>query len=177
MRLETGGGATSKSGRSAHRFGEIMSGEAAVAAWIFQAVPEEYDLKRALADLSDDVWLARQRHDAMAPGQMVYFWLARKGGGIVAVGEVTSHAEIIPAPSWQLPYWQPSARHAAAHAERRVRVTYRKRFPYTPLGRDLLSCDPILARQRPIGPVYVGTNFAVGSDAAKRLQHFVDTRT
>jgi EVE domain len=141
-----------------------------VAAWIFQAVPGDYNLRQALADLDEDVWVARQRRKDMAPGQRVYIWLARPGGGVVAVGQIASIVESAPAPGWQLPYRQPSVRVAASQPEPRVRVRYSAKFLHAPLSRSFLASDPILARQPPIGPVYVGTNFAVGSDAEERLQ-------
>jgi hypothetical protein len=133
---------------------------------MFQAVPEQYDLRRALADLGEDVWLARQRAHDMAPGQEVFFWLARKGGGLVAVGRLISPVEEQAAPAWQLPYWMPAARAAAATVEPRIRVRYTSKFPGRPLSRDLLRMDPALGSQQPIGPVYVGTNFAV-TEAAR----------
>jgi hypothetical protein len=145
----------------------------APAAWIFQAVPEQYDLRRALASLDDDLWLASQRAKDMAPDQKVFFWLARKGGGIVATGRIESHAEDEPAPTWQLPYWMPAARVDAAVIKPRVRVRYLKKFPARPLSRDLLKMHAALVAQQPIGPVYVGTNFAVSETALPVLEELV----
>jgi hypothetical protein len=141
-----------------------------VAAWIFQAVPEDYSPRQALADLDEDVCVARQRRRDMAPVQRVYIRLARPGGGAVAAGQIASIVESAPAPGWQLPNWQPSVRVAASQPEPRVRVRSSAKFLHAPLPRSFLASDPILARQPPIGPVYVGTNFAVGSDAEERLQ-------
>jgi len=140
-----------------------------VAAWIFQATPDKYDLKLALSKLDEDLWLARQRADDMAPGQRVYLWLTGADGGLVAAGKIVGPVETLPAPEWQLPYWRPSARLAASQPERRVRVRYEAMFPHAPLTRFLLARDPVLARQRPIGPTHVGTNFAVSADADDRL--------
>jgi hypothetical protein len=142
----------------------------APAGWIFQAVPEQYDLRTALGKLDEDVWLARQRASDMAAGQKVFFWLARKGGGLIAVGELLTAAEDRSAPSWQLPFWKPAARPAAEVIEPRVRVKYTARFPSLPFSRDFLKLDPVLAKQQPIGPVYVGTNFALSAASLAALE-------
>jgi hypothetical protein len=142
---------------------------AAPAAWIFQAVPEQYDLRRALAALDEDIWLAQRRASDMQPGQAVFFWLARKGGGLIAAGEILSRAEDQAAPAWQMPFWMPAARIAAGIVKPRVRVKYTAKFVTRPLPRELLKLDPVLATQQPIGPVYVGTNFAVSAPAFHTL--------
>ncbi|WP_439596781.1 hypothetical protein [Falsiroseomonas sp.] len=133
-------------------------------------MPEQYDLRKALADLEEDVWLARQRADDIAPGQKVFFWLARKGGGLIATGQVLSLAEDQPAPSWQLPYWTAAAMPAAGLVEPRVRVRYQSKFATSPLTRDFLKLDPVLAKQRPIGPVHVGTNFGLSASALSAIE-------
>ena len=138
---------------------------AAPAAWIFQAVPEQYDLRRALVALDEDIWLAQRRSSDMQPGQAVFFWLAGKGGGLIAAGEILSRAEDQAAPAWQIPYWMPAARIAAGIVKPRVRVKYTAKFVTRPFSRDILKRDPVLAAQQPIGPVYVGTNFALSAPA------------
>ena len=112
----------------------------------------------------------------MAPGQRVFFWLARKGGGLVAAGEILSATEEQAAPEWQLPYWMPVTRPDAGRIESRVRVRYALKFGAHPLTRDFLKLDPILATQQLIGPVYVGTNFAMSADAVRALEARLGSR-
>jgi len=109
----------------------------------------------------------------MLVGQPVFFWLARKGGGMLAAGHLLSTPEVQAAPSWQLPFWTPLLRAGASDEVRRVRVRYMKKFAHAPLTRDFLKLNSALAKQQPIGPVYVGTNFAMSQAAVHALAAYL----
>lgn len=59
-------------------------------AWIFQAVPEDFDLPGALIDLSEMTWGIRQEHclNRIQPGDTVFLWEAGKEAGILAIAKV-----------------------------------------------------------------------------------------
>ena len=68
-------------------------------AWIFQSVPERYDLRdpALLRERTDDTWYATRYRNDMQPGDLVFFWLAGEEEirGVYAWGRLTSK-----------PYWE-----------------------------------------------------------------------
>ncbi len=56
--------------------------------WIFQADPDQYDLKRNLAVGEHYPWSASRFVNQYRPGDIVYLWTAGKDSGIVAWAEV-----------------------------------------------------------------------------------------
>ena len=74
-------GATS--GRAVPKQGEDLS-----ETWVFQANPRYYDIRGALAAVSELTWLANQHRDQMQAGQQVLIWESGKAGGVLALAEI-----------------------------------------------------------------------------------------
>ena len=69
--------------------------------WIFQAIPERYDLREKLVEGRKVTWYATRYRSRMLPGDIVFFWL---GGpedirGIYGWGRLTSSPYI--KPEWE----------------------------------------------------------------------------
>jgi hypothetical protein len=66
--------------------------------WIFQSVPERYDLRKASSIRPGDTvtWYATRYRDQMTPGDTVYFWMGGEEDirGIYGWGELISDAYI-----------------------------------------------------------------------------------
>ena len=65
--------------------------------WIFQAIPERYDLRKHLENGGSETWYATRYVSQMKPNDIVWFWLGgvpRKERGIYAWGHLTSEAYI-----------------------------------------------------------------------------------
>lgn len=45
-------------------------------AWIFQAIPERYDLRKKMEASHSETWLVTRYREEMSKGDVVYFWLA-----------------------------------------------------------------------------------------------------
>lgn len=77
----------------ADRFPDCWPREARVRyVWLFQAVPELYDLAENLVGTmvgDEDDWLVTRYRDEIQPGDIVLLWQAGPAAGIYAVGEVT----------------------------------------------------------------------------------------
>lgn len=60
--------------------------------WIFQAVPERYDLREKLVEGRKVTWYATRYRSHMSPGDIVFFWLGGPGAtrGIYGWGRLTS---------------------------------------------------------------------------------------
>jgi hypothetical protein len=141
--------------------------------WIFQAVPKTYDLALALRDKDEDVWIAKQGWQHMAPGQVIYFWLGAPIGGLVATGRIVAAVFVEPPPPDQASYWRANAGQRKSEPLRRVTVAYERKFPLAPITRAALQVFPELARQPPIGSFFAATNFRLTDAAADRLAAIV----
>ena len=142
--------------------------------WIFQAVSKMYDLPKALADLWEDYWLVTNGANRMCVAQHVFFWFAGPSGGLMADGVITAAPAKMPAPDWQMPYWVGGSREAARIPCYRVRVAYKQKYLTRRLRRPELASNRVLARQRPIGPPYVGTNFMLAPGSEAELRRLLD---
>src|SRR4030095_6883033 len=73
-------------------------------AWIFQANPGRYALRRALAALPSQSWIVTQYRDEIAPGDRVYMWETGTPGGILAVGTVRGRPANMSSPPEEDPF-------------------------------------------------------------------------
>lgn len=67
-----------------------------MAAWIFQANPQAYDIDSALAELSEIWWRAPQYTAELRPGDVVAIWKSGKQSGVVGVGRIASEPSVVP---------------------------------------------------------------------------------
>jgi hypothetical protein len=122
--------------------------------WLFQSVPERYDLRSQLVAGQTVTWYATRYRNLMAPGDIVFFWL---GGdkpirGIYGWGKMTSE-----------PYmrrnWQSYG----------VDIHYEDRFdPFLPESRIITEPalkDLLIFRARQ------ATNFHISEDEARAIAH------
>lgn len=124
--------------------------------WIFQAVPERYDLLGKLEKLDkepNETWYATRFYTRMNPGDLVFFWLGgvpREKRGVYGWGKLTSSATL--KDNWD------------AHG---VNVAYKRKFP-NPVTIPHIEKIPILSSML-ILRMAVGTNFLLSEDEAKSL--------
>jgi predicted RNA-binding protein with PUA-like domain len=120
--------------------------------WIFQAVPDRYDLREEPADGENITWYATRYRSRMEIGDLVFFWL---GGppdirGIYGWGHLTGKPYIIP--SW---------------SDYGVDVRFEKRL------RPHLSVGAIKNRRELLGMqilnMAVGSNFYISPDEARAI--------
>lgn len=125
--------------------------------WIFQAIPERYDLRSALVEGREVTWYATRYRSYMSPGDLVFFWL---GGpeeirGIYGWGKLTSQPYVKPA-------WD-------SHG---VDVRYEKRLAsHVPAGK--IRSDPDLQNLL-ILRAPQATNFRLSHDEARAISSMIE---
>ncbi len=70
-----------------------------MSAFIFQCVPDRFDLRRELKPRHKDTWYATRYRSLMKPGDLVFFWMAGDPQirGLYGWGKLTSTAYFKPA--------------------------------------------------------------------------------
>ena len=139
-------------------------------AWVFQANPKLFDIDRALVDLTEIVWVTRQRKGDIHVGDRVFLWRSGTHAGVVAVGQVASEPKTAVTPDAQRPYWKDTQEFT--EAEPRVRVVIDK-VVHPPILRTDLLAHPVL-RDLTVIRARSGTNFAVTEQQAAELEQLVD---
>jgi hypothetical protein len=123
--------------------------------WIFQAIPERYDLRKEeiFREGNHETWYATRYREWMTTGEVVFFWL---GGvsvqerGIYGWGQLTSE-----------PYLREGWKDFG------VDLIYRRRFP-TPLTEPTIKQNPVLSEML-IFKVRTGTNFLLSAEEGQAL--------
>lgn len=61
--------------------------------FVFQSIPERFDLRQALRPGAQDTWYATRYRSEMRPGDLVFFWMAgdEHFRGLYGWGRLTSH--------------------------------------------------------------------------------------
>lgn len=138
--------------------------------WIFQASPEVFDLRGALASLRDQTWSVRQHRDEIAAGDTAYLWISGTEGGLAARATVVTspargrmHAE-------ELPFILDHGHLGDEEDRVEIRV---ERALAKPISRDAIASDPVLQSTELIRKVR-GTNFAVTEAEAARFAELFD---
>jgi MoxR-like ATPase len=139
--------------------------------WIFQANPNKYDIDRALANLDEMTWSARQHVDRLKPGDIAYIWRSGKESGIVAKIELTDGAREREADPNQETYTLDTE----ALPSRDVRVVGKILARFDPiLSKDLIAETPGLENLS-ILRYHQGTNFPVTKTEAEILESLEGT--
>ena len=120
--------------------------------WIFQAVPQYYNLEEKLVGLRGDFWAANQHRKEMAEGDKVIFWQAGKKRGIYGIGRLTS----APYYNWKSKKW-------------RVDLEYIESFQ-PPILEATCRDHPVLKRLRILEPPHQGTNFCATNEEWNALK-------
>lgn len=124
--------------------------------WIFQAIPERYDLRseELFMEGNHETWYATRYREWMTTGDIVFFWLGGVGiiqeRGIYGWGKLTSD-----------PYLREGWKDFG------VDLIYRRRFP-TPLAEPTIKQNPVLSEML-ILKVRTGTNFLLSAEEAQAL--------
>ena len=66
--------------------------------WIFQANPDHFNLRDALAELTEVTWSVRKYAKRITPGDQVFLWESGKDGGLLARAEVLAGPEVMELP-------------------------------------------------------------------------------
>jgi hypothetical protein len=138
-------------------------------AWIFQANPNSYDIRRAIIELPSIAWLAKRYANEISVGDRVYLWEAGPHGGIVGVGEIAEPARTRPDVEEEQQFTKDPSKFAGDEPRCIVRV--------------LKVIDPILSRKRiqdygrlkdlSILKMPQGTNFAVTPSQASAIEELL----
>jgi hypothetical protein len=120
--------------------------------FLFQSVPDRYDLRRKLAPGKTDTWYATRYRNEMHPDDVVFFWLAgdRQFRGLYGWGRIASD-----------PYLK------AGWDSHGIDVHYEEKFKI-PLLATAIEDDPVLASML-IFRAPQATNFLLSPQQATRL--------
>ncbi len=127
--------------------------------FVFQSVPERFDLRNAIRPGAADTWYATRYRSDMHPGDLVFFWMAgdEHFRGLYGWGRLASEPYL--KTGWD------------SHG---VDVTYEVKFAKPILGWSLRD-DPVLSELL-IFRAPQATNFLLSPQQAKRLVRLVKDR-
>lgn len=131
----------------------------ALGVFVFQSVPERYDLRKEIVPGQADTWWATRYRADMTPGSIVFFWMAgdEHFRGLYGWGHLTT-----------APYMRPDW---DGHG---VDVIYDVKFSRAILASSLRD-DPHLSRLL-ILRAPQATNFLLSDEEAKRLVRLIKDR-
>jgi MoxR-like ATPase len=109
-------------------------------AWIFQANPAYYDIDGAVRSLPEMNWPVSQYQNRIRQGDRVYLWRSGAEAGVIAIGEILTNPESMPAQEGP-EFIRDEAKFAGP--KRRVRLRIDHVFA-EPLRRDSLKEHPVL---------------------------------
>lgn len=122
--------------------------------WIFQAVPQRYQLPQKMKTMGSDRWFVTRYRDEIKANDVVYFWLSGKSAGVYGWGYVIS-----PEPS------------LALDGDYRTEVSYNTRFA-TPISKaPIVQQDGL--KELHVIRVPQGTNFRVKPQEAVILNSLI----
>lgn len=127
--------------------------------FVFQSIPERYDLRRAVRPGTRDTWYATRYRNEMHPGNLVFFWMAgdEHFRGMYGWGRIAS-----------APYLK------SGWDSHGVDIEYKVKFAKPILARTLRD-DPVLAEML-IFRAPQATNFLLSPEQSKRLIRLVRDR-
>ncbi len=137
--------------------------------WIFQANPNIYDLRAALAaGIRRLRWAVRQRKDEIHVGDPVYLWISGSDGGLVAAGQVTSEPHEVSESTEERQF---HADPAADTTELRAEILI-DRLIEPALSRAELQAEPALANML-LFRMAQGTNQKLSTTEAACLEQLI----
>jgi hypothetical protein len=130
-----------------------------MAVFVFQSVPERYDLRQAIVPGATDTWYATRYRGEMSPGSLVFFWMAGDENfrGLYGWGHLIS-----------APYVK------AGWDGHGIDVAYEVKFQRPILARTFRD-DPALA-QMLIFRAPQATNFLLSDAETRRLFRLIQER-
>lgn len=130
--------------------------------WIFQALPERFELREKLVQGERDTWLVTRYRKEFQKGDIVYFWRARGEDALYGWGEIESEE----------PY--PAGKDKSGRTTHRVELTYKVRFA-SPIPKGELRDNSRLLNLHILRNAR-GTNFRVDPDEAVILNGIIRSR-
>ena len=123
--------------------------------WLFQGVPERYDVSEKLVEGKLETWLVTRFREDIKPGDIVYFYRAgqKEKRGIYGWGVIQGEPVYFQDWGWG------------------ISVLYKKKFSPC-LSASELASDPVLS-QHLIFRMPVGTNFRVSDEEASALDTLI----
>lgn len=120
--------------------------------FLFQSVPDRFDMRKKLKPGVDDTWYATRYRNEMRSGDPVFFWMGGSSDirGLYGWGHLTSEPHV--KPSWD------------GHG---VDVRYDVKFDH-PILIDKILADPILANMLVVRAPQA-TNFLLSRDEVSSL--------
>lgn len=132
--------------------------------WIFQAVPDQFDLIDALKHVRIFRWRVNQFKDEIRAGDDVFLWLSGRGGGIVGRGTVLTNPQIMKDAHEERPF----VKAAEDEGERlRTAIEIDTVFSHA-VQREALQSHPVLSSISLLQQAR-GTNFALTENQADAL--------
>jgi predicted RNA-binding protein with PUA-like domain len=125
--------------------------------WIFQAIPERYDLRERLVEGEKVTWYATRYRSRMAAGDVVFFWL----GGAEVIRGIYGWGRLTSSP-YMKPEWEAYG----------VDVRYEKRFKSHVSVRAVKSIpdlQDLLILRAP-----QATNFLLSSQEARAIASLIE---
>jgi hypothetical protein len=122
--------------------------------WIFQAVPERYNLPKAIVRQKSEQWLVTRYWSRMSKGDIVYYWEGGKNAALHGWGTVLSPDITVD-----------------SDGDNRIHVSYRVQLN-PPLSKTQLLCTPALEHMQ-LFRAPQGTNFEVSRQEAVALNSLI----
>ena len=83
-------GCWNESGWEFQQYVHPLSVAKTVRVWLFQAVPETYNLIKEMRRRQNDTWTVKRNRDNLRPGNIALLWQSGEDAGIYGCGELTS---------------------------------------------------------------------------------------
>ncbi|MDJ0655690.1 MAG: P-loop NTPase fold protein [Xanthomonadales bacterium] len=134
--------------------------------WIFQAMPDRFDLEEKLRPGASDSWLLSHSYQEIDPGDVVYFWRGGRQAGLFGWGVVTD-------PPY-LGETEPSAKKPRWRVNTRYEVRFETLIPKDEItsGRHGAQLAGLVILRTP-----QGTNFKVTTYEAIHLNRLITERS
>ncbi|MCC9604570.1 EVE domain-containing protein [Blastopirellula sp. JC732] len=132
--------------------------------WIFQAIPQYFDLNEALKHIRIFRWRIKQFKNEIRAGDDVFLWLAGSDGGVVARGTVVTDPLDMEDSQEELPF----VKEADKDKDRLSAAVEINTVFGVPVQREDLKAHPVLSSIS-ILKQSRGTNFALTEDEADSL--------
>jgi EVE domain len=148
-----------------------------MAYWIFQSMPDNFDLPGALKEApqhdNELVFLAKQREADIMPGDTVYLCFGGRGNpGLYATATVLTRPAVIPPEDWQRKYAiKPLRADEKAEAPRRVRLKVDHLLDVPVARSDIYELPEVAGHQ--FVTARTGTNFWLTPEQASAIERLI----
>jgi 5-methylcytosine-specific restriction enzyme B len=138
-------------------------------AWIFQGNPKLYDVRKAIANLREMTWLAKQHVSEMRIGDVVYLWESGEDGGILGKATLVGEPREMALDPAELPYVREPGKFEGQQVRARLRID---RTLEKPIPRASIRANPLLT-ELAIVRAPEGSNFRVTKAEASEIDRLM----